>query len=170
MKKVLVNGKLFEGNHIHEPDAVVEVFFNLENLQIYSPKEVIVHTNSQNLNVYGEHITMLIKENSCNIDLFANYAKVTVEKNTSNVHIFGDYSEISILGNSCNLQIFGNHIQAQVEDNDSNLQIFGNYHKVEIKKGRAEVYGDYGKTIVHPGAEVTSLGDPQEIIQLPETP
>jgi len=170
LKKVLVNGVLFEGNHIHEPDAVVEIFFNLEDLQIYLPRQVIVYTNSKNLQVHGEHVRVLIRDNTCNISLFSDRANVTVEQNSANVKLFGDYSAVSILGNSANLHVFGDFIKTQIEDCGDSPQLHGNNHEVEIKKGSVVVYGNYATTTVNPGAEAIHFGDPYKIINLPETP
>lgn len=167
MKKVLVNGVPCDDNQIHEPGALVEVLVNLENLQIFLPRKVIVHTNSQNLDIYGEYVELQIKENTCNLNLYSDYANITVEKNSSNVALFGDHSKISLLGNSCNLNVFGDFLKAQIEDCASSPRLFGNHHEVEVKKGSVTTYGESGTTVVHSGAEATHFGESHNNINLP---
>ena len=162
MKKVLVNGLPFKGAKINEPAAAIEIFRNLGNLQVYHPKEVIVHGNDQALAIHGDHISLQVKDNNCNICLYSDYAEITVEKNSGNLLFYGNHLSVNILENSSNLYAFGNHTQMLIEDGQGNIQLFGNHHSLEIKNGTAQSYGSYSITFAHPGAKTKHWGKPHE--------
>lgn len=162
MRKILVNGVPFTGKQITESAAVIEIFRNRKNLQIYHPAKVVVHNNNQDLAIHGDHVVLQVKNNRRNICLYSDYAEVTVARNSGNLLFYGNHLWVHILANSSSLYAFGNHTQMLIEDGQGNIQLFGNHHSLEIKSGTAQSYGSYGITFTHPGAKTTHLGKPHE--------